>query len=205
MSPLALELLRRLALGALVLATLLALLPRLLTEAGWLGPAITEDLQKAAHAVETARSYGASGDSAEMAAAVKALESARKLAAEGRVREARRTTAEAERQAVAAQRGALARREQERLQTRNVLLDVDRLLNDMEDLYDEVSPGLPRPALSSLVTAMKHARQRGAALFVAFEEERYADVLAGEEEARAALAEALRLLEAARRPPAPAR
>ena len=58
MSPLLILFLRRLAVFALLLAVLLLVLPRLLTEVGVLGPTAEDLIASAASAVDAARSYG---------------------------------------------------------------------------------------------------------------------------------------------------
>jgi hypothetical protein len=199
------HLLKRLAVLALSLAVALLLIPRLLVELGMLGPTVEDRLAEAERTVGVARSYGAAAQDPAMAAAERELAEARRLLGEGRSREARAAAVRASGEAVAAQREALVRRGELRRQAQVVVADLDRGINALEDLYGEVTPGLPKPEVSRLFTRMKRAREASGTLFLAFEEDQYDRVIAGHAHARAVLQEVGKELREARvSPTAPA-
>src|SRR5262245_12959623 len=113
MRPLALHLLRRAALYALLAAALLLVVPKVLTEFGVLGDDASVAVERASRAVDAARSYGAKADMPAMQAAERQLQSARDLVLKGQKREARRAAAAAATEAVEAQRAALVARQEE--------------------------------------------------------------------------------------------
>lgn len=199
MSPLLVQLLRRVAVWSLVLALLLLLGPRLLTEMGLLGPSAEEVVEAAARSLEVARTYGADGQLAPFASAVRELEAARALARRGERREARRAAARVRALANEAQRLALSRREEERRRAQAIVAEVDRILNELEDLYGAVTPGLDKAQVSRLLSLMKEARRTGAALFLAYDQGNYGKVLEDEKQTKEALQAARGTLQDARR------
>jgi hypothetical protein len=180
MSPLALHLLRRVAVYALALAFLLAVVPWGLTELGFLGPTPAEHIEAAARVLEAARAYGATAEQPAFKAGLAALDRARQLAAAQRGREARRAATEAREDGVAAQRHALATREEARGRAKRLVDATDDLMNELEDLYTEAAAGKTKAQTASLLSLMKEARRVGAGLFLAYEQEDYARVLADE-------------------------
>lgn len=187
MSPVALQLLRRVAALSLVLALAIAVAPRALRELGLIGPEAGEALLTAERACEAARTYGATEADPAYGAAQRDLASARALLAKGDEREARAAAERAVEQAIVAQRTALVNHEQARIQAERIVEDVDRVLNELEDLYDEVTPGLSRAQVSELLSLMKRARQAGASLFLAYEQENFPRVVEDEAAARRVL------------------
>jgi hypothetical protein len=187
MSPLLLHFLRRIALVALLLAAAVAFGPRILTELGLSGPEVEDVIAGAEHAVEAARIYGATEDLSRFAAAERELESARALAQRGRKREARQAARRASEQAILAQRDALLRRDAQRRQAQAVVEEADRRLNDLEKIYTQVTKGLEKRKVAELLSSMKEARQAGAGLVLAFEQDDYPKVLADQAAAFATL------------------
>src|SRR5262245_22666933 len=114
MSPLALQLLRRIAILALSLAVGLAVVPRLLTQLGLIGPSVDEEIALASRAVEAALSYGAKPGQIPFDAAMQELHEARELAGRGHGQAARHAARRAEARAIEAQRYALATRDERR-------------------------------------------------------------------------------------------
>ncbi len=190
MSPLLIQLLRRVAVWSLVLALLLLLGPRLLTEMGLLGPSAQEVVEAAARSLEVARTYGADEQLAPFASAVRELEAARDLARRGERREARHAAARVRALANEAQRLALSRREEERRRAQAIVAEVDRILNELEDLYGAVAPGRDKAQVSRLLSLMKQARRTGAALFLAYDQGNYGRVVQDERATKEALAAA---------------
>jgi len=188
LSPLLLQLLRRVAVLALVAAALFMLGPRVLTELGVLGPSPQEDVEAAARAVAAARAYGAAEDQPDLAAGLRDLERARQLVAAGQGRDARRLAAQVRAHAVNAQRAALAAREDARRQAKQVVDRIDDQMNRLEDLYAQVAAGRGTHDTSHLMSLMKSARQSGASLFLAYEQGEYLRVIEGEGPALEALA-----------------
>lgn len=201
MRPLALYLLRRVAVYALTLAFLLAAVPWGLTELGLLGPTPAEQIEAAARVLEAARAYGATAEQPALKAGVAALDRARQLAASQRGREARHAALEARRHGVEAQRQALAVREDTRRRAKRLVDATDDLLNELEDLYTEAAAGKTKAQVASLLSLMKDARKAGAGLFLAYEQEDYARVLADEPAATETLAGARSALKGARKKP----
>ncbi len=187
MSPLAIQILRRLTALAITLAVALILLPRLLTEVGVLGPTVHDEIDAAARGVAAASTYGARDTDPPLAAAVQALEHARQLEARGKGHEARRAAREAQARAVEAQRYALAARDERRRKAEAIVADIDKMINGLEDLYGEVTPGLDKATVGRLLSLMKDARQTGAAVVLAYEQGNYEKVVAEERGVRDAL------------------
>jgi hypothetical protein len=202
-SPLAVQVLRRLALLALVAAAALAALPPALRELG-MGGGPQGAVDAAARGIDVARSYGARESDPPLAAALAELERARGLLARGQGRPARSAAHAARERAVEAQRAALARREDTRRRAQQVVLGIDKRISALEELYGQVTPGLDRPTVNRLLDVMKEARAAGAALFLAQQQGSHDKVVAEEAATVEVLEAARRQLEAARRPP-PAR
>jgi hypothetical protein len=201
MRPVALHLLRRVAVYALTLAVLLVAVPRGLTELGILGPSPAEHIEAAARSLEAARAYGATADQPALKAGLAALERARRLAAAQDGRGARRAAKEAREQAVEAQRAALAAHEDTRRRAKRIVDATDDLMNELEDLYTEASAGKSKAEVASLLTSMKEARRAGASLFLAYEQEDYSRVLTEEEAATETLVAARSALKGAGKKP----
>ena len=187
MSPLLVLFLRRLAVVALLVTVLLLVLPRLLTEVGILGPTAEELMASAASAVEAARSYGATEELPSFVAAQKDLLAARSLLQEGRQREARKAARLTTEKAVLAQRDGLIHLDQSRRRADAIVKEVDRRLIELEALYSRVSKVVDKTRLRELLSLMKGARQAGAGLVLAFEQDDFARVIAGEATAFATL------------------
>jgi len=192
---------KRVAFLALSTAVALLIVPRLLVELGVLGPSPAEGVTAAERALEVARAYGAPPQDGAVRAAEQELAAARRLVSEGRSREARAAAGRAAVQAVAAQREALVRRDEARRRAQAVVDDLDRRINDLEDLYASVTPGLPKAEVSRLFSRMKRAREASGTLFLAFEEGQHDRLVAEAPKAREILQETERELRAARRNP----
>ena len=197
-----LRLLRQIATLFLLAALALWTVPRLLFHMGLLGPSDQERIDRAARAVDAARAYGATANIPAFAAAQADLERARGSLAQGRAGEARRTAESAVDHAVEAQRVALVRAQETRRRAEEVVDELDREVNRLEELYSTVAPGLDKATVSGLLSHMKRAREAAATLFLAKDQGNFARVVAGEAPARQVLAEARARLEASRRPPA---
>jgi hypothetical protein len=199
-----LRLLRQIATLALLAALALWTLPRLLFYLGLLGPSDEERIAQAARAVDAARAYGATPDIPAYAAAQGELERARRARTEGRGSETRRAAAASAEHAVEAQRVALVRAQQTRRKAEEIVDDLDREVNRLEELYSTITPSLDKPTVSGLLSLMKHARETAATLFLAKDQGNYERVVTGEAQARQVLAETRARLEGARRrPPSP--
>jgi galactokinase len=203
LSPVALQVLRRLSLWAVLLACLLALGPPVLREFGLLGPGPAEEVAQAEVALSAARTYGASEGQKPFDEAQRQLARARELAQEGEARQARHAAREARRLAQEAQRLALTAREEDRREAGRLVNDTDASLNRLEDLFTEVTPGLDKAAVARLLSLMKSARQAGAALSLTYEQAGFRKVIEEEPEARRVIESVRRELDAARktRPP----
>src|SRR5262245_38623728 len=177
MSPLALQLLRRAAVLAFVLAVGLAVVPRLLTRLGVLGPTVEDEIAAASRAVEAARSYGAKDGQQPFDTAQRQLRRAHDLHEQRHGHEAREVARQARAAAIEAQRYALATRDERRRRAGQIVGEVDKMLNGLEDLYGEVTPGLERETVSRLLSLMKGARQSGAGLFLAYDQGNYDKVV----------------------------
>lgn len=199
MSPLLSLFLRRVAVGAVALAVLLLVGPRLLREFGLAGPRPAQLVESAARSLEAARAYGAEDDLPTYRAAAAELERARGFLARGENGAVRKAAAVATEQAIAAQRQALARREDERRTAQAIVDDVDRRLNELEDLYPRAAERLDKAARGRLFGRMKEARQIGAGLVLGYEQGNYRRVIAEGPAVRATLAEVRDELRAAGR------
>jgi hypothetical protein len=198
LSPLALSLLRRAAGYALVFAVLLWAAPKILTSVGILGPTLEEEIAGAERSLAAARSYGCPEQHPLYTRATQALERARAAAARNERWQARRAIAEARENAIDAQRVALATREESRKAAQKVVAEIDRGLNDLEDLYSDARKHVDKKESDRLFALMKSTRQRSAALVLLFEEQSYAKVVAGEREVKDLLASTRSQLLAAR-------
>ena len=187
MSPLLVSFLRRLAVLALLCAVLLLILPRLLTELGVLGPTAEEMIGSASAAVEAARSYGATEELPSFVAAQKELLTARTLLQAGRQRDARKAARRTTEKAVVAQRDGLIHRDQSRRRADAIVKEIDRRLIELETLYGRVSKVVEKRRVTELLSLMKEARQAGSGLVLAFEQDDFARVIAGEKAAFATL------------------
>jgi hypothetical protein len=187
MSPLLAHFLRRLTLGSLLVAVLLLVAPRLLTELGVLGPEAEELVATAATAVDAARGFGATEDLPSFVEAGRRLEAARSALRAGREREARRAAKTAMEHARAAQRDGLIRRDSQRRRAAAVVDEADRRLIELEGLYGRVLKSVGKERVPELLSLMKTARQAGSGLILLYEQDEFARVLAGEKEAFATL------------------
>ena len=180
MRPLALHLLRRAGLYALLAAGLLLFVPRLLTEFGVMGEDASLAVERAGRAVEAARAYGATADMAALREADRQLQSARELVRRGEKREARRLAAAATGQAVEAQRAALVAQQERHRRAEAIVDDMENRLDDLEKSYGVVTTGLDKAAVAPLFSLMKAARAAGGGLTLAYEQGDYAKVLRDE-------------------------
>jgi hypothetical protein len=199
MSPLTLQVLRRLTIYAAVLSILLVAAPPLLTRVGWLGPSVDERLARAQRALDVARAYGADPQQADFREAQELLARARQATQRGAGRGAQVEAERARAQAIEAQRRALAERDELRRQATRIVEELDAQLGTLDSLYGQVAPQQTKPEAARLLTLMKQSRATGAALFVAFEQRDYRTVVVRAPEVRAALAAARAQFEAARR------
>jgi hypothetical protein len=158
MSPLAVLLLRRIGLYALVLAALILAGPPILTTFGVIGPSLEEEIDAAARSLQAARSYGAQESEANYLRGSQALERARQHAARKERWQSRRAIAEALASAIEAQRAALATREELRRSAQKVVSDVDRQLNELEDLFTDASKVVGKEESARLFGMMKSVR-----------------------------------------------
>ena len=187
MSPLALELVRRMSWLALLSAVILLAVPRLTTELGLWGPSAADEVDSAERALKAAREYGATENDPAFYAARIEITRARQLVERGEQRRARQVARRALPQAIEAQRAALTERETARRQAAAVATDIDRRLNDLEGVYSEVSAGADKATASTLVSIMKDARRKGATVLLSIEEGEYREAV----EQHAATLEAL--------------
>ena len=202
MSPFAVHLLRRVALLAGVAALLLIGVPRLLTWVGLIGPTPQEDIEAAGRTLAAARSFGARDDDASFSAGSKELARARGLLATGQRREARSAAARARVLGIEAQRAALGTRESLRRRAQRVVREIDALLNELEDVYEERAPTLDSGEQSRLLSLMKEARQAGGGVFLAFDQGQFGRVIEQEPACRTVLQKIKEQLDAARGPKA---
>lgn len=193
-------LLRRIAIGAVAASLALWIAPRVLVEMGLLGPSVEERIGAAERTLRAAESYGATPATPSYGEATKSLQAARAILAQGRSRDARRAAERASALAIEAQRHALLESEQRRRRAEAIVKDLDARVNALEERFDQVTPGLPKPAVSSLMSSMKEARQAAGAVFLAWEKDQPERVLAGEAAARGAVDAAARGLEQAAQP-----
>jgi hypothetical protein len=201
MSPLTIQVLKRFSVYAIVLAALLLAVPRVLDNFGLWGPDISEQVAVAERAVAAARAYGAEDGQPALRAALETLTRAQLLAHKGDRLGAHRAAQQALAQAIDAQRLALAEGEQTRRHAAAVVDGIDGLLNALDDLYREATPGLTHERSAELLSTMRSARQAGAGLVLTYEQRNYRKVVADEAAVRTTLAEARAQLEAARKRP----
>ena len=194
-------LLRRVAIAAVLLSLALWLGPKALVELGLLGPSAPEGIAAAERTLKAAESYGATRATPSFLDAQRTLQDARDKLARGDAREARRAARRASALAIESQRGALVEAEQRRRRAETVVKDLDARVNALEARFDEVTPGLPKPQVSELITSMKEARAAAGLVFLAWEKGQPERVLAGEAAARLAVDAAARGLEQAARQP----
>lgn len=201
MRPLALHLLRRVALYALALAFLLVAVPWVLTEVGLMGPTPAQHVEAAARVLEVARAYGATEGDPSFRQGLADLARARQLAAADHGRDARRAAAEARARGIEAQRVALAAHEELRRRAKVIVNGTDDLLDELEDLYAEAGVGRGKHEMAPLLSLMKEARQAGGGVVLAFEQGDYARVIAGEKTATETLVRTRAALKGARKKP----
>ena len=183
MRPLALHLLRRAALYALLAAALLLVVPRALFEFGILGEDAGAVVERAGRAVDAARTYGASADMPALREADRQLQLARDLVRRGEEREARRAAMAAQASAVEAQRAALVGQQEQHRRAEAIVDDVDKRLNSLEESYTVMTTGLDKATVAPLFSLMKTARAAGGGLTLAYEQGDYAKVLRDERRA----------------------
>jgi hypothetical protein len=198
MRPLALHLLRRAALYALLAAGLLLVVPRVLTEFGVLGEDAGVAVERASRACAAARAYGATTDMAALREAERHLQTAREMVGRDDEREARRAAAAAASLAVEAQRAALVAQQEERRRAEAIVDDVEDRLDELEKSYGAVTTGLDKAAAAPLFSLMKAARAAGGGLTLAYEQGDYAKVLRDEPAAVAVIESTSARLHAAR-------
>jgi hypothetical protein len=173
-------------------------MPRVIVHLGLWGPSAGDEIVTADHSVQAAREYGAQEADPALATAARELETARQLLAKGEEWRARQAARRAGQQAIEAQRTALGERESARRRSAMVAAEIDRRLNDLENLYTEVSVGADKPTNSELVSIMKDARRKGASVYLAIEEGDYRKAVGQEAAALEALDAARVQLEAHR-------
>jgi hypothetical protein len=199
MRPLALHLLRRAALYALVAAALLLAVPRALFEFGLMGEDAAAAVERASRAVDAARAYGAGDGMPAMREAQRQLQAARGMADRGEKREARRAAAAARDSAIEAQREALVAQQEQQRRAEAIVDDVDKRLNELEESYTVMTTGLDKATVAPLFSLMKTARAAGGGLTLAYEQGDYAKVLRDESAAVQVIESTRTTLRAAKR------
>ncbi|PYQ47322.1 MAG: hypothetical protein DMF78_24095 [Acidobacteria bacterium] len=194
----AIRLLRRIAILALVISAVLWVVPKVLTEVGVLGPGPEEYLESAERALAVARTYGAA-PLPDYKKAEQERDRARELVRAGKRRESRQAAEQAMALAAEAQKQALVRRASTQQQAEVVYNDLDRQVNDLEKLYNVVTPGMEKEQVGELLTLMKFTRQSAGTVFLAYENKDWDTVLKGEPHAREVIASTRQKLESARR------
>jgi hypothetical protein len=174
---------------ALVASALLLATPRVLVYFGLIGPSARDRIAEAERMVRAAESYGATSEGAALAAARQELETARRQVAAGNGRAAREAAGRAVAKATDAQAAALVREREAEQRAQAVVEELDHQVNELENMFDEVSRDLSRERRSALLKMMREARKSAASVFLAHDEKRYKDALAHEQQARKALAE----------------
>jgi hypothetical protein len=195
----AVRLLRRIAIIALVISALLWVVPPALTELGVIGPRPEEHIQTAERAIAVARTYGASSVP-DFQKAEHERDRARELARAGHGREARRAAERAKVFATEAQKQALVRQSDAQQQAFTAYNDLDKQINDLEKLYGAVTPGLEKAQVGQLLSLMKVTRQSAGTVFLAYEKEDWSGVLGGQAHAREVIAGTRKALESVRQP-----
>jgi hypothetical protein len=194
----ALRLLRRIAILALVLSAVLWIVPRVLTELGVLGPTPQERAEEVERALAVARAYGAA-TLPDFKKAEQERDRVRELGRAGKRREARQAAEQAMALAAEAQKQALVRRASTQQQAEVVYNDLDRQVNDLEKMYNAVTPGLEKEQVGELLSLMKFTRQSAGTVFLAYENKDWDTVLKGEPHAREVIASTRKALRSARR------
>jgi hypothetical protein len=195
----AVRLMRRIAVLALVLSAVLGLGPWALRELGVLGPRPEDSIETANRAISIARTYGAAS-LPDFQKAEHERDRARELARSGQGREARHAAERAQAFATEAQKQALVQRSDAQQRAQVVYNDLDRQINDLERLYSAAAPGLEKEQVSELLSLMKLTRQSAGTVFLAYEQQDWNGVLGGEAHARQVIAGTRRALQAARKP-----
>ena len=199
MSPLALELVRRLSWLALAVAAVLLAVPSALTYLGLLGPTVQEQVEAAERSLSAAQAYGGGDEDPAYRAAREDIEQARALLGRREEWGARQAARRAAASAIEAQRAALTARETARRQSVLLGTEIDRRLGELEDLYSEVTPSLDKETASALLSTMKEARRKGAGVLLAIEEGEYRRAIAQEPAASQTLDAARQRLESHRK------
>jgi hypothetical protein len=194
-----LRFLRRIAVAALVLAAALWTVPRGLVALGLLGPTAHDRIEEAARAIATARAYGDGHDLPPLRVAEQSVATARALAGQGKEREARREAERAMASAIEAQKMALVARTAVHQRAEAAYKDLERQINELEKLYEQVTSGMPKERTAPLLSVMKATRVTTGELFLAYEKQDFGTVVDGEHRARGALAAARATLESARK------
>ena len=195
----ALRLMRRIAVLAIVLSAGLWIVPRVLTELGVIGPSAEDSVANADRALAVARTYGASSLPIYQQAEHE-RDRARELVRTGPAREARRVAERATALAIEAQKQALVRRSDTQERAQAVYTDLDKQINDLEKLYSATAPGLEKEQVGELLSLMKITRQSAGVVFLAYEQKDWNGVLGGEARAREVIAGTRKALQAAKRP-----
>jgi hypothetical protein len=197
-SPLGLELLRRLSLLAIALSLGLLVLPRALRELGVIGPGVFEQVTAVERSLAVARAYGGGPQDQAFHAAEEELAQAQRLARSGQSWGARQAVRRAAAYAVVAQRTALTSRETYRRQAAAIATDIDHRLNELEDLYAQASrQGVPG-AEKALLPTMKDARRTGATVLLAIDQGEYSKAIGLQPDAIKALDAARQAIRAPR-------
>ena len=195
----ALRLMRRIAVLAIVLSAALWIVPRVLTELGVIGPSPEDCVANADRALAVARTYGGSSLPIYQQAEHE-RDRARELVRTGPAREARRVAEQASALAIEAQKQALVRRSDTQERAQAVYTDLDKQINDLEKLYSATAPGLEKEQVGELLSLMKITRQSAGVVFLAYEQKDWNGVLSGEARAREVIAGTRKALQAAKRP-----
>ena len=195
----ALRLMRRIAILALVISAGLWLVPRVLTELGLMGPTPAECVANADRALAVARTYGAASLPIYQQAEHE-RDRALGLIRGGQTREAHRAAEQAAALAIEAQKQALVRRSDTQERAQAVYTDLDKQINDLEKLYSATAPGLEKQEVGELLSLMKVTRQSAGVVFLAYEQKDWNGVLGGEAHAREVIAGTRQALQAAKRP-----
>jgi hypothetical protein len=175
-----LRLLRRIAVLALVAAALLLTVPRALYHYGLLGPSSTQRVDAARQAVQVARGYGAGAGIPAMAGAERELAAAEAALTQGRHHEARDAAERAQALAGEAQQAALIARDAQRVKAKLVIDNLDRRIDELEEIYSTRSKGVAPDRSRHLFSRMKQARAAAAVLVLAWEQEDFDRVVQGE-------------------------
>jgi hypothetical protein len=195
----ALRLMRRIAVLALVLSAGLWIVPRVLTEMGLLGPGPEEAVAIADRALAVARTYGGASLPVYQQAEHE-RDRALDLVRKGQAREAHRAAEQATLLATEAQKQALVRRSESQQRAEVVYTDLDKQINDLEKLYSATAPGLEKQEVGELLSLMKITRQSAGVVFLAYEQKDWNGVLGGEARAREVIAGTRHALQSAKRP-----